>query len=104
MVAVNYGYAKEKLIDAVKTLTGPEPQWVRLREAATYNLSVLIPEQHLPEEVRGEFEKMWEAITRHSAQGEEGRLQATLSKLDYAEVEEHVKTVFGIFTKIAFLY
>jgi hypothetical protein len=57
-----YGYAREKLWQAIETLVGAGPVQERLTFAADFLLR-LMPDKHLPSEHRVEFEEIKAALT-----------------------------------------
>jgi hypothetical protein len=57
-----YGYAREKLWQAIETLVGAGSVQDRLTFAADFLLR-LMPDKHLPKEDWGEFEEIKSALT-----------------------------------------
>ena len=96
-----YDYAWEKLHLAVCSLAGTGDQRERLVNAVLSLVAGVMPDHHLPPEIRSEFEQFMEEITSVDAKGDEGTLQATVDTLDEIGVQRAVDKILSFYDTIS---
>lgn len=95
-----YGYIFEKLFCAVDALTGPGSQRDRLENAISAHFIAVLPDKHLPPEMRSEYEQFMDDMTSVDAKGDEGTLSATINTLDDMGVRVAVAKILSFFHTI----
>jgi hypothetical protein len=94
-------YALEKLYLASLSLaSGLGDVNDRLEMAAT-GLSVLRPESDIPDEFRGEFNSIWQAMTNKKAEIEgEGTIHATIRQMDPEDAKRLADRIFHLYVHL----
>jgi hypothetical protein len=96
-----YSYGREKLwqaVDCLATSSGTIQQ--RLESAAMFLIRLNPGDQSLPSELHGEFESIYHDLTKTTAQGSEGRIQATLQLMSDEEGSKLASRIFSLYTKL----
>ena len=98
----NFGYGWEKLHAAVHCLSGKGEQQSRLVSAvlALHTLHIRPGEQHLPKAIQTQFEEFMEEMTCREAIGDEGRIAATVNRLDESDISTAVEKIIGFFDTV----
>lgn len=92
-------YAREKFWQAVDCLaTSARPIQKRLVSAAQ-SMIALKPED-FPDHLREEFVAMWQELTKHKAEGDEGTIEATMRRVTDAEAEKIADRILHIYTEL----
>jgi len=88
-------YALEKMSAAVRSLAvGPEPLPQRL-EYAFLAFHTLSPKD-FPDKLASRFAEIHDALTREKAVGNEGRVRATLAKMDKSTAQDIAIAILGL--------
>jgi hypothetical protein len=86
-MGIDYGW--QKLHEAVDTLaSGRGTIQQRLRRAYAHSLMLVRPEEHLPEELRGEFEAVCHELTKVPPTGDEAPSAATTGVMTEPEASK----------------
>jgi len=84
---------------AVRHLVAPESMKERLVGAYSHQLMVLQHDE-IPEPIFDEFCELKNSLTRTKAEGNEGRVQASVMNMTDMEAFEHAKTILSLYSKL----
>lgn len=97
-MSIDYGW--EKLHKAIHSLCGQGSQSERLKNAISFNLIQIKSKEHLPEEMRDEFNEFMKRMTSVQSQGNEGTIQATIDSFDELEVSQSIEKIISFYDTI----
>jgi hypothetical protein len=95
-----YDYAREKLWQAVDGLVGDGSIQDRLASAAMILTRLHRPDEDIPKELREEFKAVMHALTKETAQGNEGNIVATTRKLSSEEGAKLAHRIFSLYVQL----
>jgi hypothetical protein len=91
-----YSYANEKFTNAIH-LMATSPSSLRDRIYGAYFHFHPLQPKELPEDLRTDFEWILQQLTKYDAESDEGKVRASLNKLDDATIQD-------VADKIAHIY
>ena len=99
---MNMGYAREKVVSAIQTLTtGKGRIKDRLLDATHHALVMVMGNtSYMPEGIRSDVEWLNDKLTKHKAEGSEGTFKATLDKMSEDEAVEIASVIFDLGSKL----
>ena len=86
-------YAHEKFHTAVLTLAGHGSVQERLVNAYVFSLGQLKTADDIPNALQSRFDELCQELTKFEARGDEGRVQATVSKLNEFEINKLIEDI-----------
>lgn len=86
-------YAHEKFHTAVLTLAGHGSVQERLVNAYVFSLGQLKTANDIPNALQSRFDELCQELTKFEASGDEGRVQATVLKLNEFEINKLIEDI-----------
>ena len=89
-------YAHEKFHTAVLTLAGHVSIQERLINSYVFSLGHLKTADDIPNALQSRFDELCKELTKFDATGDEGRVQATVSKLNDFEINKLIEDIVSL--------
>ncbi len=91
----------EKLHTAVSCLAGMGDQSERLVDAVVSSLIRITPDRDLPPEIRSDFAQFIGEITSVKGKRAEGKIRATINRLDEMGVHRAIEKIIGFYDTVS---